>query len=315
MRVDEARAMVLDLMSADLRLSGSSVQLSDAVADMRDHGQFLLDGKPARVIHHWSGWHPTINRSWFSGSFDRPRVWGSDFYWYVFAVPRLTRRRLRDHYFVCDYLQMREWVRSFAAPLGNDHQDHSDWRADVRVFEDDGTEQTGYFRWGDEPVGSTPLATRVISLDNVTTIGDVALVGLHVGLYGLGGESADHKHLKLYVAAHPTEFGMSAAARSTVEYGFRTGDRVDVMFENHAPDRTVVEIEIEGEENVCVGIHQAVKYRSLAEVDGGYPLQGANVRSLVVAYHAEYPKTIQLARRYDVSLQSVGRQHVLASAV
>ena len=108
---------------------------------------------------------------------------------------------------------------------------------------------------------------------------------------------------------------MSATARSTVEYGFRTGDRVDVLFENHAPDRTVVEIEIEGEENVCVGIHQAVKYRSLAEIDGGYQLQSSKVRSLVVAYKTEYPKTVQLARRYDVSLQSVDRHLVLASAV
>jgi hypothetical protein len=314
-RVDEAKAMVLDLISADLRLSGSSVQLSAVSPDMRDHGKFVLDGKAARVIHHFSGWHPGINTSWFSGSFDPPRVWGSDFYWYVIAIPRLTTRRHRDHYFICDYLQMRDWVLGFAAPLGKDHRDHNDWRADLRVFVDDGTEQTGYFRWGDEPVGSTALASRVISLDNVTTIGDVALAGLHVGLFGPGGESADHKHLKLYVATHPLEFGLSAAARSTVEYGFRTGDRVDVLYENHAPERTVIEVEIEGEENVCVGIHQAVKYRSLAEVDGGYPLQGANVRSLVVAYQAEYPKTVQLARRYDVSLQSVERQLVLASAL
>jgi hypothetical protein len=38
-----------------------------------------------------------------------------------------------------------------------------------------------------------------------------------------------------------------------IEHRFATGDRVDVMFGNHAPDRTVVEIEVEGEENVCVG--------------------------------------------------------------
>jgi len=35
----------------------------------------------------------------------------------------------------------------------------------------------------------------------------------------------------------------------------------------------------------------------------------------VVAYKTEYPKTVQLARRYDVSLQSVDRHLVLASAV
>ena len=315
MRVDEAKAMVVELISTDLTLSRSAVRLEATSPDSRDPGKFLLNGKPARVIHHWSGWHPGINLAWFSGSFDPPAIHGSPFYWYVFAVPRLNTRRRRDHYFICDYLQMRDWVLDFGAPLGNQHRDHSDWRADVRVFVDDGTEQTGYFRWGDEPVGSIARASRVIRLDNAATIDEVAVGGLHVGVFGPGGESADHNRLKLYVATHPVEFGLSATARSTVEYGFRTGVRVDVLFENHAPDRTVVEIEIEGEENVCVGIHQAVKYRSLAEIDGGYQLQSSKVRSLVVAYKTEYPKTVQLARRYDVSLQSVDRHLVLASAV
>jgi hypothetical protein len=66
---------------------------------------------------------------------------------------------------------------------------------------------------------------------------------------------------------------------------------------------------------VCVGIHQAVKYRSLAEVDAGFPLLSPRVRSLVVAYETRYPKAIQLAKNYDVSLQQVDRSLVLASAV
>jgi hypothetical protein len=61
--------------------------------------------------------------------------------------------------------------------------------------------------------------------------------------------------LKLYVAGHPLEFGLSAAAVPHVEYPFATGDRVDVMFENHLPDRTVVEVEVEGEQQVCIGVH------------------------------------------------------------
>jgi hypothetical protein len=51
------------------------------------------------------------------------------------------------------------------------------------------------------------------------------------------------------------------------QHPFATGDRVDVMFENHLPDRTVIEVEIEGEREVCVGIHQVIKYRSLAAAD------------------------------------------------
>jgi hypothetical protein len=65
-----------------------------------------------------------------------------------------------------------------------------------------------------------------------------------------------HKLLKLYVTGHPAEFGLTPAAVAHIEYPFATGDRVDVMFENHMPDRTVVEVEVEGEREVCIGIHQ-----------------------------------------------------------
>lgn len=85
--------------------------------------------------------------------------------------------------------------------------------------------------------------------------------------------------------------------------------------ENHAPDRTVVEVEILGEENICVGVHQAIKYRSLAESEAGYALLGGRVNSLVVAYETAYPKAMQLADRYEVSLRTVDRELVLASAV
>jgi hypothetical protein len=76
-----------------------------------------------------------------------------------------------------------------------------------------------------------------------------------------------HRLLKLYVAAHPLEFGMSATAVPHIEYSFATGDRFDVMFENPLPDRTVAEVEVEGENELCIGIHQAIKYRSLAAAD------------------------------------------------
>jgi hypothetical protein len=120
--------------------------------------------------------------------------------------------------------------------------------------------------------------------------------------------------LKLYVAGHPREFGLSAAAVPHVEYSFATGDRVDVMFENHLPDRTVIEVEVEGEKEICIGIHQAIKYRSLAAADAGYPLLTSRVRSLVVAYSTDYPKACELADRYDIPLFPVDREIVLAGA-
>jgi hypothetical protein len=115
------------------------------------------------------------------------------------------------------------------------------------------------------------------------------------------------------VAGHPLEFGLSASARAHLEYPFATGERVDVMFENHLPDRTVIEVEVEGEREVCVGIHQAIKYRSLAAADAGYPLLTSRVRSLVVAYSIDYPKARELADRYDIPLVSVNRDHASPS--
>ena len=116
------------------------------------------------------------------------------------------------------------------------------------------------------------------------------------------------------MAAHPLDFGLSPAAVPHLEYRFTTGDRVDVMFENHLPDRTVVEVEVDGEQHICIGIHQAIKYRSLAAADAGYPLLTPRVRSLVVAYATDYPRARELADRYDIPLISVNRDRVLAPA-
>ena len=313
MKVVEAKQLVLDLLVGRGSLSDASVLVNSDSPD-GDPGKFVIDGKVARAIHHYDGWYVPINLGWFNGGFEEPIINKFPFYWYVFAIPK-RNRYLADHYFVCDYLQMRDWVLDFAAPLGNNHRDHSNWRADLRLYPSTGTEHQGYFRWGDEPPGDDERSGRVFSLDNITTVAVPPPIGQHVGSFGSGGESAAHNLLKLYVAANPVLFGLSESAEAHVEYSFVTGDRVDVMFKNHLPDRTVVEVEVEGSNNICIGVQQAIKYRSLAAVDAGYPLVTSRVRSLVVAYETDYPKAIELADRYDVSLMSVDAEKVLASAV
>jgi hypothetical protein len=308
MRAAEAKDLVLSLMLGD-KASADGTTVDPASPD-GDPAKFRIAGRVARAIHHYDGWYVPIHMGWFVGGFDQPVVHKTPFYWYVFAIP--ARRRYRaDHYVVCDYLQMREWVLAFAAPRGNDHRDHRSWRCDLRLYPH---EQAGYFRWGDEPPGLDDQPGRVFEADNLGTVAIPAPVGQHVGMFGPGGESAAHRMLKLYVAAHPLEFGMSAAAVARVEYSFATGDRVDVMFENHLPDRTVVEIEVEGERELCIGIHQAIKYRSLAAADAGFPLLTSRVRSFVVAYDVNYPKARELADRYDIPLLPADRQVVLAGA-
>jgi hypothetical protein len=309
MRLAEAKDMVLSLIMAGQPGAARSLLVDPASPD-GDLGKFLIDGKVARAIHRFSGWHVPISLGWFSGGYDQPVIHKTPFYWYAFALPE-RGMYLADHYFICDYLQMRDWVLSFTAPRGNTHRDHATWRADLPLYPG---ERVGYFRWGDEPVGANDQPGRVFEADNIATITMPPPPGQHVGGYGAGGESAAHKLLKLYVAGHPLEFGLSAAARAHVEYPFQTGDRVDVMFENHMPDRTVIEVEVEGEREVCIGIHQAIKYRSLAAADAGYPLVTSRVRSLVVAYSTEYAKARELANRYDIPLLSVDRERVLTAA-
>jgi hypothetical protein len=313
MKVAEAKQLAVDLIVRDV--GGSPLALTlDRSSPGSDPGKFTLHGRVARAIHHFDGWYVPINLSWFDGGFDPPEIHREPFHWYVFALPQRGGHD-REHYFVCDYLQVRDWVLDFAAPLGRDHRDHRNWRADLRVLPGDPEERTGYFRWGDEPVGSSPLPSRVFELDNATTLAEAGLVAQRVGVFGPGGESSAHRQLKLYVATHGIDFGMSAAAEAFVEHRFRTGDRVDVMFQNHEPERTVVEIEVAGEQNICTGIHQAIKYRSLAEVEGGYDRLSPTVRSLVVAYETGYASAAALADRYEVDLVAVDPREVLAAAM
>lgn len=312
-KVVEAKQLAVDLIFRDVGGSPLAITI-DGVSPDGDAGKFVLHGRTARAIHHFDGWYVPINLSWFDGSFEPPEIHRQAFHWYVFAIPR-RGTLTREHYVVCDYLQIRDWVLDFSAPLGRDHRDHRNWRADLRIFPDDPEERTGYFRWGDEPVDSTPDPGRVFELDNAATLAEAPLVGQRVGVFGLGGESSAHRQLKLYVAGHGTEFGTSQMAQAFVEHRFRTGDRVDVMFQNHEPERTVVEIEVAGEENICTGVHQAIKYRSLAEVEGGYDRLSPTVRSLVVAYETAYPIATTLADRYDVDLIAVDPRRVLAAAI
>lgn len=309
MRLMEARDLVLDLILAGLPSASGSLIVDPASPD-GDPGKFIIAGKVARAIHHFDGWYVPINLRWFDGSYDQPMINSTPFYWYVFALPK-RRRYPSDHYFICDYLQMREWVLAFTAPLGNTHRDHSNWRSDLRLYPD---ERSGYFRWGDEPPGVDDRPERVFEVDNFATVIAPVPLGQHVGTFGAGGESTAHKLLKYYVADHPPEFGLSAAATPHVEYSFATGDRVDVMFENHLPDRTVIEVEVEGEREVCIGILQAIKYRSLAAADAGYPLLTSRVRSLVVAYSTDYVRAHELADRYEIPLFAVNRELVLGGA-
>ena len=126
MRAAEAKELVLGRMLGGHRPDDGMSLVHPGSPD-GDPAKFLIAGKIARAIHHFDGWYVPINLSWFAGSYDQPVINRTPFYWYVFAIP--ARRRYRaDHYVICDYLQVRDWVLAFAAPLGKDHRDHKLWR-------------------------------------------------------------------------------------------------------------------------------------------------------------------------------------------
>ena len=97
------------------------------------------------------------------------------------------------------------------------------------------------------------------------------------------------------------------SAQGETEHEYRTGDRVDVFFSGGGRDVTVVEAELEGEEELITGIHQAIKYRALAAAERGLPNVGPSTRvgAAVVAFEVDYRAAIGLAALYEVHLVSV----------
>jgi len=75
--------------------------------------------------------------------------------------------------------------------------------------------------------------------------------GKFVGTTAAGGASEAHRRLKLYVARTPALLHVRPDAVSELEHEFCTGD----------------EVELGGEQNLIVGVHQAIKYRSLAAAE------------------------------------------------
>jgi hypothetical protein len=314
MTVSEAKNIVLQRIHVDLELCSAPILLQAELPELNDPAKFLLNGKIARVIVPFDGWPVPINLKWFTGSFDEPRIQNASFYWYAFAIP--SRGRLRqDHYLICDFLQVREWVLEFASPMGRDHRDHYRWRADIIVDRGQSHESQAYFRWGDEPTGKWAFVSRIVLLDNIEVVASqslIAKIGKHIGSVSPTGESEAHRRLKVFVSQQPSLLGLSTAAVGEIEHSFCTGDRVDVLFSNHGPKRAVAEIELDQEDQILIGIHQAIKYRGLAAAEGRLPIRLPDVAAYVISYGGLGVDAKDLAKDYDISLIEVDRQKVLA---
>jgi hypothetical protein len=149
----------------------------------------------------------------------------------------------------------------------------------------------------------TPSTSHDTSKDE----GDAPKPSMRTGKYGGGGESQQHKDLKMYVAKHPELVGLTDLAIPYVETGFasfRTGDHCDVVFRGGGAPAKVVEVELAGAANLVTGIHQAVKYRSLAAARMGLELLGTEspVEAAVVAYEANYDIALEAGELFNVEI-------------
>lgn len=128
------------------------------------------------------------------------------------------------------------------------------------------------------------------------------------GKYGRGGESPRHKYLKFLVGHSPKDFGLTRDAQNHIDQGearFITKDRVDVLFLGGGKKATVIEVELEDQQKVLEGVHQAVKYRALAAARDNYPGPfdfDSAYSGAVIAYEVDYPKVISACKDLKINL-------------
>ena len=84
--------------------------------------------------------------------------------------------------------------------------------------------------------------------------------------YGGGGESPEHKDLKIFLSKHPELVGVNKSGEPFVEYSFPSLDAVDVLFKNKKRWVAVeVKSRISSEKDYERGLYQCVKYHALLE--------------------------------------------------
>lgn len=89
MRVVEAKDLAVDLIVRDVGGQPLGITVDTGSPD-GDVGKFMLHGRVARAIHHFSGWNLPINLEWFAGSFDPPVINRESFHWYVGTAATLV---------------------------------------------------------------------------------------------------------------------------------------------------------------------------------------------------------------------------------
>ena len=107
--------------------------------------------------------------------------------------------------------------------------------------------------------------------------------------YGPGGEGAEHKKLKEWIAKHPELLGLSNITKVEMEqHVFPSGDLPDIVFEFNKDMFAVVEIETK---YPIPGAYQAVKYKALMCAEKRFPQTSNKVKSFLIAW--DIPKEVE----------------------
>ncbi|MHC1761761.1 MAG: hypothetical protein AB9917_20055 [Negativicutes bacterium] len=107
--------------------------------------------------------------------------------------------------------------------------------------------------------------------------------------YGPGGEGAEHKKLKEWIAKHPELLGLSNISKKEIEqHVFPSGDLPDIVFGLNKDMFAVVEIETN---YPTPGAFQAIKYKALMCAEKGLPITSNKVQAFLVAW--DIPKDVK----------------------
>lgn len=104
------------------------------------------------------------------------------------------------------------------------------------------------------------------------------------GQFKGGGEGAEHKMLKRYVAKNPTHFGFPASiAPGEQEHLLPSSDSFDVFF-THRKEHVGIEVKshISDTADIARGLYQCVKYQAVLEARQAANGQPQNVRTILV---------------------------------
>lgn len=102
---------------------------------------------------------------------------------------------------------------------------------------------------------------------SINTVSDKRKAGGLYNPYGSEG-SPEHRALRDYIASNPSKIGIDIVAKGITEYPLKSGDSIDVVFED---DNSVFAVEVKsersGNDDIERGLYQCIKYAEVLKAE------------------------------------------------